>query len=146
MSTCLLNFFFYLNNKMFGHILLLFCFGAVAHSPSFMGMEIWRVDQLLLFQKVSSVVFGVLNDILLSVPAFHLLFASRGTGAMLCPSLLREPGSVPSTELECKPSSTFPFPPLPSLQGPFCASHPQAGGSWCLSCCPGALCWVPVHH
>lgn len=71
--------FFYLNNRKFGHVLLLFCFRAVAHSSSSMGMEIWHVDQLLLFQKVSSMLFGAVNDILLSVPDFSVLFASRGT-------------------------------------------------------------------
>lgn len=55
-----------------------------------------------------------------------------GLGMMLCPSLLQEAGPVPIMELECKPSSTFPFPHLPSLEGSFCVSHLQAGGIWCL--------------
>lgn len=72
-------FFFFKNNRKFGCVLLLFCFGAVAHSLFSVGMEIWHFDQLLLFQKMSSMVFGALDNILLSVPAFPSLFASHGT-------------------------------------------------------------------
>lgn len=122
--------------------MLLFCFGAVAHSPSFMGMEIWHVDQLLLFQKVSSVVFGALNDILLSVPAFDLLFASCGTGTMLCPSLLQEAQSLNANP--AAPSLSHPFLPCRAL-----SVHPilcQMGAGACTAAlglsagCTGILC------
>lgn len=61
-----------------------------------------------------------------------------GPGTMLCPSLLQEAGPVPSTECGFKPSSTFSFPHFPSLQGPSCVSHLQAGGSRFLRHCLGA--------
>lgn len=61
-----------------------------------------------------------------------------GPGTMLCPSLLQEAGPVPSTECGFKPSSTFSFPHFPSLEGPSCVSHLQAGGSRFLRHCLGA--------
>lgn len=75
-----------------------------------------------------------------------LIFCSLhpvGAGVMLCPPLLQEAGAVPSTELECKPSSTFSSPHLPSwkVNPSFCASHLQAGGSCCLGL---ALCCAAV--
>lgn len=57
---------------------------------------------------------------------------------MLCTPLPREAGSVPSMDLECKPSSTFSLPHLPSSEGLFCASHLPAAGSHCLKRCLGA--------
>lgn len=64
MSACL---FFFFNNRKFGHVLPLFCFGAVAHSPVSVGTEIWHFDQLLLFQKTSSMLFGAFGNVLLSL-------------------------------------------------------------------------------
>lgn len=81
MSSCLFFFFF-----MYVHILPLFCFGTVAHSTFSAGMEIWHFDRLLLFQKMTSVVFKPLDNILLSwmLPAWVPLCGAAAAGAWVC--------------------------------------------------------------
>lgn len=103
-------------------------------------MEIWHVDQILLFQKASSMVFGALTDILLSVPAFHLLFASHGTWGDALPSPPAGDWGCAQHGAGMQTQQHLPFPHLPSwkLNPSFCASHLQAGGSCCLGlalCC-----------